>query len=249
VVDLKSIYYNDFSRYDLYEYSASRKKKLSTDSTWLANMRTEPFGSQEMEKLYNHTNPIIRSIFRRRVQAAHNFATIDDNTILLDIGCGTGHLLKSIRRFNDRCECWGTDIIKYKGIELVNCKFQVADVRNLPFNDNHLDIVFALDILEHIGDDVDVAMNEIYRVLNPDGIAILSGPTESWFYRFCRSLLFYQAKRNGKYSGQEIDYHYHNVYDLEQMFLKHGFRLIKSRSLPGLPLPSLFRVSKFQKSV
>jgi len=210
-------------------------------------MRTEPFGSQEMERLYNHTNPLVRSIFRRRVQVAYNLAPINDNSILVDIGCGSGLLLKSIRRSNDKCECWGTDIVKYKGIESVKCKFQIADVRNLPFNDNYLDIVFALDILEHIEDDVGVAINEIYRVLNPSGVAILSGPTESWFYRFCRSLLLYQSKRNRKYSGQEIDYHYHNIYDLEQKFVEHGFRLTKARSLPGYPLPSLFRVSKFQK--
>jgi ubiquinone/menaquinone biosynthesis C-methylase UbiE len=211
-------------------------------------VRSEIF--PDLEKLYNNRNPFVRSIFKGRVQAALGFAQIHDNSILLDIGCGSGHLLKSIRKSNPMCECWGTDVIQYKGMETVNCKFQVADVRNLPFNDNYLDIVFALDILEHIKVDVDTAINEIYRVLVPDGGAILSGPTESWFYRFCRSLLFYQQIANAKPEQslrQEIDYHYHSIYELERKFVEHGFKLIKRKSLPARPLPSLFRVSRFQK--
>jgi len=214
-------------------------------------MRSEPFGSQEMEKLYNHTNPLVRSIFRGRVQAALSLAQIEDNSILLDIGCGAGHLLKSIRESNPTSECWGTDVCEYEGVKTINCKFQLADVIGLPFKENYLNIVFALDILEHIKNDVDKAINEIYRVLKPKGIAILSGPTESQFYRFCRSLLFYQSKKKRKsselLSGQEIDYHYHSIYELEQKFVEHGFNLIKRKSIPALPLPSLFRVSKFQK--
>jgi SAM-dependent methyltransferase len=50
-----------------------------------------------------------------------------------------------------------------------------ADATNLGFEDNSFDIVIANHILEHIPDDKK-AMHEIYRVLNPKGVAILQVP-------------------------------------------------------------------------
>jgi ubiquinone/menaquinone biosynthesis C-methylase UbiE len=79
-------------------------------------------------------------------------------------------------------------------METINCKFQVTDARNLPFRDNY----FALDTLEYIKDDVDTTIKEIHRVLMPYVLAILSWPTESWFYKFRRSLLFYQLEKKFK---------------------------------------------------
>lgn len=50
-----------------------------------------------------------------------------------------------------------------------------ADLRKLPFPDNKYDFVFASHVLEHIKED-DVAISEIKRVLQPNGIAILPVP-------------------------------------------------------------------------
>jgi SAM-dependent methyltransferase len=52
---------------------------------------------------------------------------------------------------------------------------QFADATRLPFADNAFNMVIANHIMEHIPDDV-VAMREIYRVLQPGGIAVLQVP-------------------------------------------------------------------------
>jgi ubiquinone/menaquinone biosynthesis C-methylase UbiE len=205
----------------------------------------------EMMVVYSSKNPFTKNIFWRRIRTSITFADINDDSVLLDIGCNTGHLLKTIRELNSRCECWGTDIEpKIMTLQIAKCKFQVADARSLPFPVDYFNIVFALDTLEHIKD-VDAAIEEIYRVLMPNGIAILSGPTESWFYKLCRFVQFGQFKKNSSsdkpsFRG-EIDFHFHTVYDLEERFTAHGFRQLKQKSLPSTPLPPLFRVSKFQK--
>ncbi len=49
---------------------------------------------------------------------------------------------------------------------------QQMDILHLPFKDNSLDLVIANHVLEHILED-EKALNEIYRVLVPDGQAIL----------------------------------------------------------------------------
>jgi predicted SAM-dependent methyltransferase len=53
-----------------------------------------------------------------------------------------------------------------------------ADICNLPFNDNSFDIVFCNHVLEHIANDTK-AMQELYRVLKPDGMGIFQIPQEN----------------------------------------------------------------------
>ncbi|WP_074537028.1 class I SAM-dependent methyltransferase [Cellulophaga baltica] len=52
-----------------------------------------------------------------------------------------------------------------------------ADICDLPFADNSFDIIFCNHVLEHIPDDTK-AMEEIYRILKPNGWAILQIPQD-----------------------------------------------------------------------
>ncbi len=52
-----------------------------------------------------------------------------------------------------------------------------ADICNLPFADNEYDVILCNHVLEHIPDDTK-AMQELFRVLKPGGIAILQIPQD-----------------------------------------------------------------------
>ena len=52
-----------------------------------------------------------------------------------------------------------------------------ADICNLPFNDNKFDVILCNHVLEHIPDDTK-AMQELFRVLKPNGMAILQIPQD-----------------------------------------------------------------------
>ncbi|HIP26841.1 MAG TPA: SAM-dependent methyltransferase [Flavobacteriaceae bacterium] len=52
-----------------------------------------------------------------------------------------------------------------------------ADILDLPFNDNSFDIVICNHVLEHIIDDKK-AMQELYRVLKPNGMGIFQIPQD-----------------------------------------------------------------------
>jgi SAM-dependent methyltransferase len=52
-----------------------------------------------------------------------------------------------------------------------------ADICNLPFEDNAYDLILCNHVLEHIPDDTK-AMQELYRVLKPGGMAILQIPQD-----------------------------------------------------------------------
>ena len=52
-----------------------------------------------------------------------------------------------------------------------------ADILNLPFNDNSFDVVFCNHVLEHISDETK-AMQELYRVLKPNGMGVFQIPQD-----------------------------------------------------------------------
>ena len=52
-----------------------------------------------------------------------------------------------------------------------------ADICNLPFADNSYDVILCNHVLEHIPNDTK-AMQELYRVLKPNGMAILQIPQD-----------------------------------------------------------------------
>lgn len=52
-----------------------------------------------------------------------------------------------------------------------------ADILDLPFKDNSFDVVFCNHVLEHIEEDKK-AMQELYRVLKPNGFGIFQVPQD-----------------------------------------------------------------------
>lgn len=97
-----------------------------------------------------------------------------DNQIL-DIGCGTGALMKEIASGGTVTGVdFSADAVhfcKQRGLENV----VQGSVTSLPFLNDTFDIVLALDILEHVEDDGQ-AVQEISRVLKPGGVAIIFVP-------------------------------------------------------------------------
>ena len=54
---------------------------------------------------------------------------------------------------------------------------QKADITNLEFRDNSFNAILCYHVLEHVEDDRK-ALGEIFRVLKPDGWAILQSPID-----------------------------------------------------------------------
>jgi SAM-dependent methyltransferase len=98
---------------------------------------------------------------------------------ILDVGCGTGTLLRYLARYGD---AQGVDVdeqaIAYchaRGVHNV----QLFDGSKLPFGESRFDLVTLLDVLEHIEDDKGT-LEEIRRVLRPGGMLMVAVPA----YRF-----------------------------------------------------------------
>ena len=90
-------------------------------------------------------------------------------TRILDAGCGEGVLVEDYSKAGRHIE--GLDL-NYSS-EYV----RQGNLLNIPYATNHFDVVLLLDVIEHIAfPDQPLVLQEIHRVLRPDGGLIVSIP-------------------------------------------------------------------------
>jgi SAM-dependent methyltransferase len=94
---------------------------------------------------------------------------------ILDIGCGTGANLEMLAEFG---EPQGVDVsaealafCRARGLDQV----RQGEAEQLPYEDSKFDLVTALDVVEHLDDDLS-GLKEMRRVLHPDGRALIFVP-------------------------------------------------------------------------
>jgi protein-L-isoaspartate(D-aspartate) O-methyltransferase len=87
---------------------------------------------------------------------------------VLDIGCGKGFLLYELLRLVPGVEVYGLDISDYainNAKEEIKERLQVGNANNLPFPDNHFDLVYSITTLHNLQNyDLDKALREMERV-------------------------------------------------------------------------------------
>jgi ubiquinone/menaquinone biosynthesis C-methylase UbiE len=99
---------------------------------------------------------------------------------LLDVGCGTGNLLKLISSKYD-IELAGVDLTP-KMLNIAKIKLEdkadlkIADSEELPFDDNKFDMVICTDSFHHYPHPEKV-LAEIKRVLQDNGMLLIADPT------------------------------------------------------------------------
>lgn len=120
-----------------------------------------------------------RSILRSFLQRILDSGNSSDPGIL-DVGCGTGANLEMLRDFGSAT---GVDVseeaIQYCRDKGLNVKKGSAE--KLPFEDASFDLVTALDVIEHLDDDVG-GLKEMFRVTKPGGAALIFVPAFMWLW-------------------------------------------------------------------
>jgi SAM-dependent methyltransferase len=100
---------------------------------------------------------------------------------ILDIGCGTGINFSVLSKFGN------TFSSDFSEEALGFCKSRGIDnlvrsyVESLPFVDSSFDLVTALDMLEHIDDDL-AGMDELMRVMADDGTLLITVPAYGFLW-------------------------------------------------------------------
>jgi SAM-dependent methyltransferase len=102
------------------------------------------------------------------------------NLRILDVGCGTGANLEMLAQFG---EAEGVDVsddalefCRRKGLTV-----QKGLAETLPYADETFDITTALDVVEHLDDDI-AGLKEMYRVTKSGGYSLIFVPAFMWLW-------------------------------------------------------------------
>ncbi|MDU5100282.1 MAG: class I SAM-dependent methyltransferase [Peptoniphilus grossensis] len=147
-----------------------------------------------------------------------SYLNIDKDYTVLDLGCGGGRNIEYFLTKADKV--YGLDHsntsvkmaseINKKAIDTGRCKILVGDVKNLPFEDETIDIVTAFETI-YFWNDIEECFREIYRVLKKEGQFLICNEVSSKERRDVKKLL------------KMINFEIYKPNDLTKMLTELGF--------------------------
>ncbi|TES95785.1 MAG: class I SAM-dependent methyltransferase [Promethearchaeota archaeon] len=169
---------------------------------------------------------------------------------VLDIGGGLGLFSLNFKLNFPMSSVIILDKSLYEGIKEILTKhptLRIADYvkediqSKTSFEKNSLDLIFALDILEHV-ESPSIAIDEILRILKEGGLLFISVPTESVLLRMVRKLI-------GTMKNIEVNPHWLGGVRSEKEFFnilqRKNVNIIFKRRYPFQYLPRLFSYDIF----
>ena len=177
----------------------------------------------------------IRVAVEHCLECCHN----SGSARILEIGCSSGFLLRRLRRELPKAEVCGADIIdvplkrlaealRNEGLPTPLLQF---DLTTCPLPDECFDVVVALNVLEHIEDDLRAA-KEIHRLLKPGGAFIFEVPAGSSLY-----------------DDYDRELHHYRRYDagsLDGLLVESGLKRKKLSHLGAFMYPAFWLVKKWR---
>ena len=133
--------------------------------------------------IYNKIAPFYDAVFGRSCRDAYKLVLdivekydLRFNSVL-DVGCGTGKLLKLISSDRHISQLYGIDpsenMIKIARKKNINrCQFYIEPIERISLPDNAIDCVVSTTAFSHFSN-AESAMNQIHRVLKKTGFCII----------------------------------------------------------------------------
>lgn len=140
---------------------------------------------------------------------------------VLDLGCGTGVILKELRHKNSAVELFGLDLSENMIAQATRrlgttAKLTVGDAENLPYFDNTFDLVCCVESFHHYPNPKK-ALSEINRVLKKDGLFLLC---DTWSKTPIRQIMnfFIRFSNDG-------DVHIYSENEINKLLTAAGFSM------------------------
>ena len=151
---------------------------------------------------------------------------------ILDLGTADGQMLNRVKKRYPEAHCVGIEysreLVRYGQSKYPEIGFLRADVQELPFSAISFDAALITAVIEHVPDPKRV-IGEVFRVLKPGGLLIMTSPDPFWEY---------VATKVGHLNG---DQHHQvlNITELGRLLDQNGFEVLISQkfmlSPVGLP--------------
>lgn len=146
---------------------------------------------------------------------------------LLDVGCGTGFLIELLQKQKE-AEYYGLDLSP-EMIKIAKAKFDdsihlvVGTADKLPYPDNFFDVVCCIQSFHHYPYPRK-AMDEVYRVLKPGGMYVLSDTGCSGIAKCFDNYVFRYFMKSGDYAA-------YSRKDIENLMKQKGFLVVASEKV------------------
>ncbi|NIS15696.1 MAG: methyltransferase domain-containing protein [Aliifodinibius sp.] len=203
---------NDIQRHDRWKRSGLRTYNGKWADDYDSCLWWRFFSAQNMDKA-----------------VVDELSRFNPNLRILDVGCATGRLLKSLAR-NGLHDLYGMDIAprivataKRRLKPLVkDIDLQVGDAEEkIPWLNNTFDVITATGVLHHFANPKS-ALKEIYRVLKPKGQLIIIDPKFFSPIRQIINLFLKIHPLNG-------DFHFYSLKGVTSLLKKCNFNIVKCK--------------------
>jgi len=144
---------------------------------------------------------------------------------ILDVGCGSGEVLKHLVNKTAFGVDIGEDFVSYCQTHYPFAHVSQQDAMNLEFDNGMFDDVVCTEVLEHL-DDPDRAMGEFNRILKSNGRLILTTP-----HHCLRWLILEKAWTWVRHEHLEGNHDCFSEPRLRQLLGRHGFQVLSTKRL------------------
>lgn len=196
----------------------------------------EEANSQFWENKWNNyeLTTLVKSSANNRSLVKTMQRYLEKGSKILEGGCGFGSKVYCMHA--NGYDAYGVDFatstVKKINTTFPELKVSVADVRNLPFEDNYFDGYWSVGVIEHFYEGFSNISNEMNRVLKQKGVLFLSFPSMSVIRKLKAKLGFYPY-----WNGNDKKKFYQYALDVNTVqneFENLGFTLLAKKSFDGL---------------
>ncbi len=197
-------------------------------------------------------------ILKPMMQVAVNCAALKPGMSILDFGCGRGELVAHLTKkgFDATGIDYSKDAIDIAQTYFPEAKFICGDLLECRFPAGSFDRIFFLSTIEHLYDDqISKILEELSRLLKPNGRVIITTCTNSlyfktWTYGFRRLIVRCLNKFGMKIampspprSGEDVAMHINeqNFFSLKRLFSRRVWNVcVEPRANPKLCLREIY---------
>jgi SAM-dependent methyltransferase len=178
---------------------------------------------KEIREWYNERHRSFKNKAWRPYEAYSiflDYLNVKSGKKLLDVGCGTGYLLKIADQRG--LETYGTDIsdegVKIARNNSVNSEIIVGSGVDLKYSDNYFDYVTCLGALEHFLD-IDKGIKQMVRVAKDDALFCIVVPNINF--------LFWKIKGSSGTKQQDINENLMSLNQWKEKFTENNLKIVK----------------------
>lgn len=171
----------------------------------------------DIKTTYGHKNRLVRKFFDMKLEYALKFADLKKSDIILDFGCGSGHLKKVLKNY------------KVIGYDITPKHSDIKD-----YNSIKPDKIFAMDVFEHMPlEEIEKTIKN-FKKMNHSFKLITAIPTENALSVFLRRLVGKPDRAEG---------HITRFRDIKSL-LDRELKLIKSKKIFTMTYVALYKNEK-----